>query len=302
MTQHAGSEQLIWERAEPVTPAGRPAADAGHIARAAFEIADREGIDAVSIKRVAGRLKVQATALAGYLGGREDLLDLMLDRAFGELHLPAPSGDWRHDLRAVAQATQQVALQHPWLRVLAGTRTPSGPNGLRVNEQILAAFDGTGLPPVRTTQLANAVLAFVYGFVQLDTGAAHRSRDERAEAAHRERTSSYLHEAVGSGNYPHLAGLFADADGLTAQAAFEAGLDVVLDGVAAQLAQAQSVQAQSVQAQSVQAQPVPAPEAAGQPAAQLQTEVPPSEFSAPEPVRVPAFARLRRARNAPKPA
>jgi AcrR family transcriptional regulator len=233
------SEQLVWERPEPVLPAGRPAARPRDIAAAAFAIADREGLAAVSVKRVASRLKVNATALAGYLPDRNDLLDLMLDQAFGEVELPPRGADWRADLAAIARATQAVAQRHPWLRTLAGTRTPSGPNGLRTNERILAALDGTGLSPVERTQLANTLLAYVYGFVQLNLGQLRSDPD----GAHRTRTGAYLRERVGSGEYPNLAGVFADSAQITEDSAFAAGLEVVLDGIAARVARSTAASA-----------------------------------------------------------
>lgn len=233
MTTQAGPADLIWQRPEPVTPPGRPTARPAEIAAAAFEIADREGLHAVSVKRVAKRLKVSLAALEDYVVGRDDLLDLMLDAAFAEMQVPpaADGEDWRADLRALAYATQAVAMRHPWLCALAGTRTPSGPNGLRVNERILAAVDGLGLTPVEATQMANAVLAFVYGFVQLEMGHVPRGRDAEAEAEHKARTARYLIERTSSGDYPNLARLFADSADLAAHTAFDAGLDLVLDGI-----------------------------------------------------------------------
>lgn len=235
MTTHhrSGEDELVWDRAEPVSPAGRPAAGAAAIAAAAFAIADKEGLHAVSVKRVASRLKLNTAALESYLSSRDDLLDLMLDCAFGEIELPSESEDrdWRTELRALAYATQAVALRHPWLRTLAGTRTPSGPNGLQVNERILRAVADLGLRPVEMMQLANTVLAFVYGFVQLEMGHEQRGRDADADAAHKLRTARRLVDVTSSGDYPNLANLFADSANLSTGTAFDTGLDIVLDGI-----------------------------------------------------------------------
>lgn len=237
MTHRKSDDELVWDRPEPVSPAGRPAADASAIAAAAFSIADRDGLHAVSVKRVATKLKLQAVALEAYLTSRDDLLDLMLDRAFGEIELPpvAAGNHWRADLRAIAHATQAVAVRHPWLRSLAGTRTPSGPNGLRLNESVLQAVSGLGVDPVQMMQLANTVLAFVYGFVQLEMGHVQRGRDVTEDAAHQARTSRRLLEVAASGDYPHLAELFAQSANLSAGSAFDIGLDIVLDGIGARI-------------------------------------------------------------------
>jgi AcrR family transcriptional regulator len=233
MVSHSDGEiSLIWERAEPVPRGPMAAPDRGHITQAAFEIADREGLHAVSVKRVASKLRVPSVRIEGYVTSRDDLLDLMLDAAFGEIE-PAEDGeDWRSSLRAVAYATQATAQRHPWLRTLAGTRTPCGPNGLRHSERALAAIDGLGLDAATMTQAVNAVLAYVYGFVQLELLEPSRKLDEDGELKRRNHTASYLMQQVSTGDYPTLARVFSDASNLTATDAFETGLNYVLDGIA----------------------------------------------------------------------
>ena len=234
----AAREMLIWERPEPQGRGGSAPLSKEQIVQAAFELADREGLQAVSVKRVASRLHVPALRLESYLASREDLLDLMLDGAFAEID-PVHEGDeWRSQLRSIAHATQQTAQRHPWLRTLVGTRTPCGPNGLRHSERALSALDGLGLDAATMTQAVNTVLAYVYGYVQLEMLEPGRKADEDAELARRTHTAHYLAGQIQTGEYPTLARVFADAANLTAVDAFEAGLDYVLDGIAAQMATA----------------------------------------------------------------
>lgn len=235
MVSHSDAEvTLIWERAEPAPRGAVAAPDREHITQAAFEIADREGLHAVSVKRVASKLRVPSLRIESYVTSRDDLLDLMLDAAFGEIE-PADEGDdWRSKLRAVAYATQATAQRHPWLRSLAGTRTPCGPNGLQHSERALAAIDGLGLDAATMTQAVNAVLAYVYGFVQLELLEPSRKLDEDVELRRRNHTASYLMQQASSGDYPTLARVFSDASHLTASDAFETGLNYVLDGIAMQ--------------------------------------------------------------------
>ncbi len=232
----ADSVTLIWERAEPVARGATAPPDRERITQAAFEIADREGLHAVSVKRVASKLRVPSARLEVYLTSREDLLELMLDAAFGEIDPPEDSdADWRTKLRDLATATQTTAQQHPWLRTLAGTRTPCGPNGLRNSERALAAMDGLGLDAAKMTQAVNTVLAYVYGFVQLELLEPSRRLDEDSELERRNHTARYLLGRVSTGDYPTLARVFSDASQLTAANAFESGLDYVLDGIARSL-------------------------------------------------------------------
>src|SRR5581483_7472608 len=151
-SEHSDGVTLIWERAEPAGRGATPPPSREQIVAAAFEIADKEGLHAVSVKRVASKLRIPAPRLEAYLVSREDLLDLMLDGAFGEIEPADEGADWRSRLRAVAHATQVTAQRHPWLRLLAGTRTPCGPNGLRHSERALAAVDGIGLDASTMTQ------------------------------------------------------------------------------------------------------------------------------------------------------
>jgi AcrR family transcriptional regulator len=205
------------------------------IGEAAFAIADKEGLHSVSVKRLAGKLNVPVARLETYLASRDDLLDLMLDRAFAEVELPPhePDADWRADLQALARASQAVAERHPWMRNLVGTRTPCGPNGLRVSERMLAAVEGIGVDALTMTHMVNTVLAYVYGFTQLQL-AQHAAKSDAA-LDRMASTAHYLVGVVSSGDFPNLARLFAETPQLTADDAFEAGLGYVLDGLAAQL-------------------------------------------------------------------
>ena len=239
-TEHRDGVALIWERGEPEGRGATPGPGRDEIVAAAFEIADREGLHAVSVKRVASKVRVPAARLEAYLTSREDLLDLMLDGAFAEIEVADEGEDWRSRLRALAHATQVTAQRHPWLRLLAGTRTPCGPHGLRHSERALAAVDGLGLDASTMTQVVNTVLAYVYGYVQLELVEHPRKADADAEQERRAQTARYLVEQVQSGNYPTLARVFSDAS-LTATGAFESGLEYVLDGVAERIAAADSL-------------------------------------------------------------
>src|SRR5579859_122812 len=119
----------IWMRPERAA-VGRPAqrSRAG-ITAAAVGIADREGLDAVSMRRVAAELGTGAASLYRYVQTREDLLDLMTDATGAEYQLAPPSGDWLADLIAFGEQARAVFRRHRWLAGLAMTRPVIGPNG-----------------------------------------------------------------------------------------------------------------------------------------------------------------------------
>lgn len=233
---HPVTPDVIWNRDLPVA---RDAAELHpqQIAEAAFTVADRENLQAVSLKRVAAKLGVAPIRLQSYVTSKDDLFDLMLDVAYGELAYPEPNADraaWREDLRAIAHATQQTARRHPWLMLLVGSRPPCGPNGLRNSERTLGAVDGLGLDISTMAQLITTLLAYVYGFVQIELLQPSHDPSLHVDAEHHQATARYLIEAVGNGSYPTLSRLFATQP--NAQDAFEVGLEYVLDGIGARIA------------------------------------------------------------------
>src|SRR5262245_34885457 len=107
---------LIWERLLQQPRGGQPSLNREQIVRAAMTIADAEGVQAVTMRRIATELGSAAMSLYRHVFSKEDLLDLMLDAVFGEIALPAqPSGDWRANLRLFAYESRAVLKHHPWV-------------------------------------------------------------------------------------------------------------------------------------------------------------------------------------------
>ncbi|MFC5007448.1 TetR/AcrR family transcriptional regulator [Dactylosporangium cerinum] len=151
--------------------------------RAAVEIADHEGLDAATMRRIAQEMGTGAMSLYRYVPKRDDLIDLMLDAVVGEVELPErPTGDWRADLSLVAHQTRAVGLRHPWQVTLA-RRPTLGPNSLRVYDFSLRALDGFGLHVDEMTSLCGMVGDYVASAVRdeigwLDYAWAHRHRPQ----------------------------------------------------------------------------------------------------------------------------
>ncbi|GII54052.1 TetR family transcriptional regulator [Planotetraspora thailandica] len=221
---------VIWERPEP-GPRRVVRLDRAGITAAAVPIADREGLEAVSLRRVASALGTGPMRLYGYLDTKDDLLDLMMDAVCGEIELPAPpelpgSGGWREDLRAIAHGTQFIARRHPWYVTLLGTRQPYGPNGLAYSERLFASVAALGLSARETVHAVNAVRAYIAGFLQLEL-----LPGPEAEPGVEQLT--YLARMAATGRYPALARIFAEFERVSPDEAFAEGLERVLDGVAA---------------------------------------------------------------------
>ena len=135
------------------------------IVAAAIAAADRDGVDAVSMRRVAAALGSGTMSLYRHVASREQLLDLMIDSTYSGIELPArPSGAWRHDLALLAHAQRRMMRAHPWAALLVGSRPPVLAGFLRPFEFALAALTGAGLEITDAAGAAATLNAFVTGF------------------------------------------------------------------------------------------------------------------------------------------
>jgi AcrR family transcriptional regulator len=233
---------LIWERLQQAPRSAQPALSRQQIVRAAIGIADREGAQAVTMRRIATELGSAAMSLYRHVFSKDDLLDLMLDQVFGEIALPErASGDWRVDLRALACETREVFKRHSWLAALTTSRPTLGPNYLRWFDRSLAVVDALGLDIATAAQVVGALYAYVGGVVSYELAEAENTRrtglsedDKRAYA------TPYVQQITASGRYPYFARFFSEGVSLDPEQGFGFGLDCLLDGMAAQLAPAAS--------------------------------------------------------------
>lgn len=163
MAASGGAVEPVWLRAER-PGRERTAACRQEIVDAALSIADAQGYEAVSMRRVAARLGMPTMSLYGRVGSKDDLLDLMFDAVLGEQLLGDVPADWRVALTAIAHRARASFLRHPWI-LHTGPRLPFGPNGLRHLEESLVATTGLGADlPTRRAVIA-AVDEHVMGHV-----------------------------------------------------------------------------------------------------------------------------------------
>ena len=209
-------------------------------------MADAEGPDAISMRRIARELSAGAMSLYWYVGSKEELLELMLDAIEAEIEVPEPSGDWRADLGTFAHRTRAALSRHRWAVEFIGTRPPSGPNDVRNLERLLGLLDGTGIDDFRLIMgIFMTVATFVIGAVIRDAQEIRFHREqERAEAAMTEEEiqaerDRYHKWFEASGQFPRIARLMASGidpdDPDTRDERFQFSLDCVLDGIAARL-------------------------------------------------------------------
>jgi len=238
---------LVWARPDP--GARRPRHTRELIAATALAIADADGIEAVTMRRVAAELDAGTMTLYHYVKSKAELIALMHDAIMAEQLVPEGElpGDWRQALTAIAHRTRAMFRRHPWaasgLEAGGGGGGAAGPHALRHFEQSLAAVATTGLPAEDRLDLIAMIDDYVAGFV-LKTDLEPGLEDVPPEAA--PAVAEYLDQHLGTGEYPHIEALLGDGDRWTALARlaaaypaderFERGLARLLDGVAQEVA------------------------------------------------------------------
>jgi len=217
------------------------------IVKAAIAVADAEGPDAISMRRIAREVGAGVMSLYWYVSSKEELLDLMLNVIESEIEVPDPSGDWRADLGVFAHRTRDSLRRHRWAVDFIGSRPPSTPNDVRNLERLLTLLDGLGVEDVRLIfGIFMTVATFVIGAVIREAQEVHFQREqERVEASLTPEEVAAEHERYrawfeAAGEFPHIARLMKSGvdpdDPDTREERFQFSLDCVLDGIAARLA------------------------------------------------------------------
>lgn len=230
---------LVWERPEPAPRSAPGPLSRERIVRAAIALADKEGLEAVSLRKVGAALDAGPMRLYGYLSTKEELLELMVDEVYGEMVSAGPlRGNWREALRSMAHRTRRAAGTHKWFVDLLGGRPHLGPNALAHLEASLAALSGTpGFENIDAIlQAVGTVNAYVIGAIRSEHSEL-RARLETGmdEAQWHTATGPYIHRMIATGRFPTLARVVRDATHPPTEVVFDKGLEQVLDGIAARL-------------------------------------------------------------------
>jgi AcrR family transcriptional regulator len=208
------------------------------IVEAALLIADEEGLEAVSMRRLARELRSGAMSLYHYFQSRDELLDLMGDTVAAEMLLETVPDDWREALRAIARQSREAFKRHPWLLSTLQERPRVSPNLLRHVEQSAQSVRKLGEAGVDEGLLTAIVLAvddYMIGYTLRELAAGDPDDRARgiAERFRRESEEPHVRHLLESGEFPMLS-MFIDGGGRPHRADFETGLNWLLDGFAAQ--------------------------------------------------------------------
>ena len=219
----------------------RPARDPEHeltverIVRAAVEIADTEGLGALSLRRVASDLDVATMTLYRHVAGKDELVLLMAEAAFGDAALPdPPPRGWRARLELIARVQWAIHRRHPWLvQVMSLTRPKPAPNAMAHTEWALRAMDGLGLDPVTMLYVHITTFSYVRGLaVNFELEAEAQQNTGVTDEEWLQSQGSALSRILASGSFPLMAQLTTQLDfDLDLDTMFEFGLQRVLDGI-----------------------------------------------------------------------
>ncbi len=209
------------------------------VLEAAVALAVRDGIDSLSMRRLADELGAGAMSLYHHVPNKEQLLDGMVDIVFGEIELPPTGIEWKTAMRRRAVSTREVLNRHRWAVGLMESRRSPGPASLRLHNAVLGCLREGGFPIELTIQAYSVLDAYIYGFALQEKSVPFDDAEESAEVvqeqarqfaeAAEEEQSAALAEA-----FPYLAEVVAGhvaEVGYDFATAFEFGLDLLLDAL-----------------------------------------------------------------------
>ncbi|MFC8566557.1 TetR/AcrR family transcriptional regulator [Streptomyces sp. NPDC057245] len=235
--------ELLWDTGRRPSRGPKPGLTLERIVEAAVEVADREGLGAVSMRRVATELGTGAMSLYRYVPGKGELIDLMLDRVQRPSEDPADlgDGDWRSALHALGHATLALYRRHTWLLGVNQSRPVLGPSALDGMEKVLARIRAMGLSDPELVSVVVMIDGYVVGAARTQVYEQEAERGSGlTDAQFWAAQEPVLMEAMNSGRYPVLSSLAEDSFSPRFDH-FEFGLQRILDGLEVLVAERRAV-------------------------------------------------------------
>jgi AcrR family transcriptional regulator len=198
------------------------------VLQAAVALADADGIESLTMRKLGLELGVEAMSLYNYVANKADLLDGMIDIVFAEIDLPAGGTDWRTAMRQRAVSAREVLSRHRWAIGLMESRTTPGPATLRHHDTVLGTLRAAGFSIELAAHAYSVLDSYIYGFALQETSLPFDTAQETAELA------QAIMARFTSGQYPHLTEMAVKhvlQPGYDYGHEFEYGLDLILDGL-----------------------------------------------------------------------
>ncbi|WP_052665374.1 TetR/AcrR family transcriptional regulator [Nitriliruptor alkaliphilus] len=196
---------------------------------AAIAVADRGGVEAITMRRVAQELGVEAMSLYHHVANKDAILDGVVDAVFSAIELPSTDGDdWRDAMRARARSAREVLSQHRWALGLLDSRREPGPATLRHHDAVLGVLRRAGFSLPMTAHAVSLIDSYVSGFVLQEASLPFETHEELQDVA------GDLLENLPTDELPHLTEMIVDhalQPGYDHRSEFDYGLDLILDAL-----------------------------------------------------------------------
>ncbi len=198
------------------------------VLRAAIDLADQRGIEALSMRKLSQALGGGTMSLYNHIANKDDLLDAMIDTVFAEIDLPTHEPSWKTTMRQRGISMRTVMTRHPWAIGLMETRQTPGPATLRHHDSVIGCLLGAGFPLPLAAHAFVAMDSYIYGFALQEKSLAFGTPEETSELAR-----AFLLQFPAK-DFPHLAQLTIEhvlQPGYDYGDEYEFGLDLILDGL-----------------------------------------------------------------------
>jgi AcrR family transcriptional regulator len=198
------------------------------VLRAAINLADREGIDSLSMRKLGHEVGVEAMSLYNHVRNKDDILNGMVDVVFSEIDLPSNGEDWSTAMRRRAISARQALLRHPWAIGLMESRVQPGQATLRHHDSVLRNLRNAGFSIVMAAHAYSVLDSYIYGFTLNELTLPFDTSEQVAEGA-----ANILRDAP-TNEYPYLAEMaieHAMKPDYNYGDEFEFGLNLILEGL-----------------------------------------------------------------------
>ena len=210
--------------AAPRTPLTRQ-----RVLRAAVALADRGGVGALSMRKLAQELGVEAMSLYHHVANKDDILDGIVDVVFGEIELPTGEAGWEAAMRRRSVSAREALRRHPWATGLMESRRTPGPANIRHHDAVLGVLRNAGFPIELAAHAYSLLDSYIYGFALQEASLPFHTPEEAAEVAQE------IMAVFPADDYPHLAEIATEhalQPGYDYGDEFLYGLDLILAGLA----------------------------------------------------------------------
>jgi AcrR family transcriptional regulator len=194
----------------------------------AIALADAEGLEFLTMRRLAQELRVEAMSLYHHVANKDDILDGMIDGVFSEIDVPLTTTDWKTAMRRRAHSVRAALSRHPWATSLMESRTAPGPATLHHHDAVIGSLRQAGFSIKMTAHAYSVLDSYIYGFAHQEANLPFDTPAETKEIA----------DAIAGqfpvGEYPHLVELTTQhvlQPGYDHGDEFEYGLELILDGL-----------------------------------------------------------------------